>query len=250
MKKVDPQYLSSYPYYSRDGQDIYLNKYIFNGLKNGLFVDIGAYDGIESSNTLFFEETLEWKGICVEPISCIFDLLVQNRKCKCINKCASDHNGFSKFLHAKPSIRPPSRRDPSRTSNYEKMSGLIDSYPNDHKKILYKIIESYGGTVNIFDCQCIDINDVLSMLPSKEINLLSIDTEGSELSILKHINYFVYTIKVIVVEMIYNKNEILELLTSHGYYKVKELGFDWIFQKKVINNAISRIKRFTHKNNI
>ena len=112
------------------------------------------------------------------------------------------------------------------------MSGLIDSYPNYHKKILYKIIESYGRTVNIFDCQCIDINDVLSMLPSKEINLLSIDTEGSEFNILKHINYFIYTIKVIVVEMIYNKNEILELLTSHGYYKVKELGFDWIFQKK------------------
>ena len=35
-----------------------LNENIFKGKKNGIYVNLGAYDGVESSNTLFFEESL------------------------------------------------------------------------------------------------------------------------------------------------------------------------------------------------
>jgi FkbM family methyltransferase len=33
---------------------------------DGFFLDIGAYDGVSGSNTLFFEQ-VGWTGICVEP---------------------------------------------------------------------------------------------------------------------------------------------------------------------------------------
>lgn len=31
------------------------------------FVEIGAYDGLHGSNTLYFERNLGWRGVCVEP---------------------------------------------------------------------------------------------------------------------------------------------------------------------------------------
>lgn len=118
-KEVDPQYLSLYPYYGRHGQDKYLHEKIFGDLKKGRFLDIGAYDGIESSNTLFFEETLGWTGICVEPLPHIFQKLVKNRKGPCINKCALDSNKTGHFQHVLPF---PKKKEvfSERTPNIEK----------------------------------------------------------------------------------------------------------------------------------
>lgn len=230
-KNVNPQYLSFYPYYARSGQDKYLNENIFKNKKGGIYVDIGAYDGVESSNTLFFEESCNWNGICVEPLIDAFEKLKENRNCICINKCAASYNGTSKFMHVSPSICPPSPREKGRTSNYEKMSGLIDYYTSEHLEIINKIINTYGGTKDIFKCECMDINDILQTLNSKQIDLLSIDTEGSELGILKHIDFSKYQVNVIIVEVLYNKSEFLTFMNSVGYSKIKEVGYDWIFKK-------------------
>lgn len=230
-KNVDPQYLSFYPYYARSGQDKYLNEKIFLNMKNGIYVDLGAYDGIESSNTLFFEETLEWKGICVEPLPEAFEKLKDNRNCICINKCAAYYNGESKFMHVNPAVCPPSHSEKGRTSNYEKMSGLVDYYSEDHIKIIDNIIDQYGGEKNTFSVECMDINDILSILNTNKIDLLSVDTEGSELSILKHIDFSKFNIDVIVVEVLYHNNELLDYMRGVGYHKLEEVGYDWIFKK-------------------
>lgn len=230
-KNVNPQYLVSYPYYARSGQDKYLDQNIFKGKTNGVYVDIGAYDGVKSSNTLFFEESRGWTGICVEPLPNAFRNLEKNRKCICVNKCASDCNKTSKFMHVNPSICPPSPREKGRTSNYEKMSGLIDYYSPEHLEIINNIINTYGGSKNILECECVDINKILEILKKPKIDLLSIDTEGSELNILKHINFLKYNINVIVVEVLYSKSEILEYMNNIGYKKIEEVGYDWIFKK-------------------
>ena len=66
-------------FYSQDRQDYNLEKYVFKGYKNGIFVDVGAYDGKDINNTLFFEETHNWTGINIEPIPEKFKLLEINR---------------------------------------------------------------------------------------------------------------------------------------------------------------------------
>lgn len=35
-----------------------LNKFFFKGKQNGFFIDVGANDGVNQSNTLFFEKNL------------------------------------------------------------------------------------------------------------------------------------------------------------------------------------------------
>ena len=60
---------------SQDHQDRILETHIFKGYKNGVYVDVGAHDGISINNTLYFEKTNNWNGINIEPIKKIFDKL-------------------------------------------------------------------------------------------------------------------------------------------------------------------------------
>ena len=56
--------------------------------KNGVFIEVGAHDGLSQSNTMLLEEFYNWKGILVEPSSNIFKRLCNNRpKSYCFN-CA------------------------------------------------------------------------------------------------------------------------------------------------------------------
>jgi hypothetical protein len=87
-------------YYSQSQQDKFLYEKFFKDKKDGVFVEIGAYNGIVYSNTKFFEE-LGWSGICIEPIEDVFKELKKNRKAICIQGCISNKKGKSKFLRVK-----------------------------------------------------------------------------------------------------------------------------------------------------
>ena len=85
-------------FYSQNGQDhIIYNNFFVSKKDKGVFIEIGADNGIDNSNTLFFEESLGWEGICIEPRPKAFAKLTENRNCLC--KCAaiSNKNGVSSF---------------------------------------------------------------------------------------------------------------------------------------------------------
>lgn len=230
---VDPQYLAFLPYYSRHGQDRFLNEQFFHDRRQGCFVDLGAYDGIESSNTLFFEETLGWHGICVEPIPDAFAKLEANRRCLCLNTCAvgsTDGRKKADFLHVRPAVRPPSR-DPGRTSNFEKLSGLVGHLAHPQRDLIERILAEHGGEQEVFPVQCMGVNNILGYLPAGPIDLLSLDTEGSELDILAGIDFGRFDISFVCVEVGQAAAEIARFLHGVPFIKVAEVGYDWIYQK-------------------
>ena len=65
--------------------------------KNGFYLDIGAYDGIQTSNTFVLEKDLNWSGICVEANSEVFNTLSLNRKSKNLNLAVLDYKGYCSF---------------------------------------------------------------------------------------------------------------------------------------------------------
>lgn len=80
-------------YYSQFGEDKIIVETILPLVRARsdqlTFIDIGAWDGVESSNTFYFEQ-LGWKGICVEPVRSAYLQCLKNRKCVCLNlACAS-----------------------------------------------------------------------------------------------------------------------------------------------------------------
>ena len=63
-KKQKTQQVHDLGYKSQFGQDKFLNENIFKNKRNGVFIDIGAHDGITYSNSYVFEKQLDWTGIC------------------------------------------------------------------------------------------------------------------------------------------------------------------------------------------
>jgi hypothetical protein len=66
-------------YYSQCSEDKFLNDNFFKNKKTGTYIELGAVDGIFQSNTKFFEDTLGWTGILIEPEPDKFKELTQNR---------------------------------------------------------------------------------------------------------------------------------------------------------------------------
>ena len=79
---------------SKEPFDLKLNSEIFKEKENGFFIELGAYDGILSSNTAFFEKYKKWKGFLIEPLKDKYQECVKNRPFSvCINETCSDVEG-------------------------------------------------------------------------------------------------------------------------------------------------------------
>lgn len=157
-------------YYSQCGQDQYVNEQIFKNLQGGVFVDIGAHNGITFSNTYFFEKERGWKGICIEPIPARFAELKACRDCLCIEGCISDINGISQLLMVS-----------SNRVDTEMLSGLLHKYEPKHLERVKREVSIYGNTYETIDVQCYILNDLLEQNGIIHVNYLSIDTEGGNL---------------------------------------------------------------------
>lgn len=201
--------------YSKLSQLLEIN--FFKDKKDGFFIEVGAHDGLGGSCTKRFEDS-GWRGICIEPNPEIFETLRKNRAALCINCGISTKNTKSKFL--KISGTGPSC-----------LSGLISQYDPRHVKRIHNELAQDGGTTEIIDVDCRRLDDVVGEHRISRIDLLSIDTEGGELEILKTINYHRLFIDVIVVENNYKESKLPGFLISKGYCFVLRSGPDEIFKK-------------------
>lgn len=76
-------------YHSQAWQDEFVAN-LLGFKKNGHFVDIGSTDGINQSNSYFFESELGWQGVCVERGIGYTEHYQKNRSCVFLNKDALD----------------------------------------------------------------------------------------------------------------------------------------------------------------
>ncbi len=202
-------------YKSQCGQDQFVNEHFFNNKAGGIFLDIGAHDGQSGSNTFFFEKELNWSGICFEPLPHLFKKLKECRDCICINACVSAQEGMLPFLHI--------------DSCDEMLSGLCGTYDQRALSAVMGDIDAYGGSCKILQLPSVTLNMILDQFGITHIDFLSLDTEGSELEILKSIDFSRFTFDVITVENNYNENHIQEFLTNCGYRFVTHLVVDDVY---------------------
>jgi hypothetical protein len=75
-------------FYSDCKQDAFA-AHILNFLKNGTYLDIGGCHSIYSNNSFFFDNILDWRGICIEINSLYNDTYNSRKNCKYLNADAT-----------------------------------------------------------------------------------------------------------------------------------------------------------------
>ena len=205
-------------FYSQYNQDKFIYENFFMGKENGVFIDIGACDGVDLSNTLFFEKNFNWTGVCIEPLEYYFNNLNENRGCICINGCITDFNGDGKFLEIEGPVRM--------------LSGLVNSLSNHWLEIIDYNIEKNGGVKKEIDVKCYLLNDILEKNNFYNIDLCSIDTEGNEYNIIKTIDFNRFNIDVFIIENNNNTEFTKNHMENNGYYLVTKIMNDEIYKKK------------------
>jgi len=193
-------------YYSQCGQDSFLDKNVFRGFKNGVFVDAGAHDGVTINNTIFFESIHNWSGINIEPIKSVYDKLVLNRpSCININCAVSDSDGNSEFII---------------NSGYtEMLSGLKSTYDTRHCQRLSNEIKQMGGTTQTISVETKRLESIFDIHNIKHVHYLSIDVEGAEFNVIKSIDFTKVFIDVIGFENNFDDSSvpIIKYLETKGY---------------------------------
>ncbi len=199
-----------FSYLSQFGQDKYVHEHFFQNKRNGVFVDVGAHDGIAINNTYFLEKELGWTGICIEPNPTVFENLKKNRSCLCIQACAAEKAGTVQFIQAK--------------GYTEMLSGMVHTFDPRHLVRLKREITQHGGSYAIIDVPAINLNTILKEHGLAHVDFLSIDVEGGEFEILKTIDFRTIHISVITIENNYNDNRQRQFLNSKGFQLVAILG--------------------------
>ena len=168
---------------SQFGEDMYIyNNFINIHSPDGTFIELGAMDGYSYSNTFFFENTLGFKGVLIEPTT-QYNTLVQNRpNCKCINVAINYDNKDTLFI------------------GNGACGGLESTMDIKHRNRFHSNITS-GYYV-----KCSPLSDIINDCNLKYIDLLSIDVEGAELIVLETIDFSI-PIYVIVIELDKNNEE-------------------------------------------
>lgn len=183
-------------------QDVYVVN-LFRQKRNGFFLDFGAFDGLQYSNTYVLEKDFGWKGICVEPLPKEFEKLTACRTSYCCNKAL-----------------------------YNKSGETLEFVVSD---MLSGIKESIDYHVHVKESEIIQVNTItptdllIAAEAPNEIDYMSLDTEGSELTILEAFDFDRYTVKFINVEHNYQeprRTTMRNLLESKGFIYSGSVAFD------------------------
>ena len=178
--------------------------------RGGFFVEFGAADGVLLSNSYLLEKEFGWSGLCAEPNPKMFAQLQRNRGCVVSNACIAGVSGREvDFVFA----------------------GVFGGMAEYSSADLHGERRSHYATAGeVGRVSTVSLDDFLKDHHApRDIDYLSIDTEGSELEILEHFSFERWNIRLITVE--HNntpqKQLIFELLRSHGYNRIERDWEDW-----------------------
>jgi len=166
--------------------------------RNGYFVEFGAADGVNLSNTCLLERAFGWRGILAEPNPAWHAALQQNRKAaidlRCVFGTSGEHLAFA-------------------ATRYPELATIVGYESNDGHR---QARENY----TVVEVETVALNDLLAQHGAPhEIDYISIDTEGSELDILQPFDFKRWNVTLFSVEHNGTRLEqsLDRLMHGHGY---------------------------------
>lgn len=199
---------------SQVGQDRWLHDNVFKGQRHGVFVDVGAH-GEEGSNTWFFEKALGWTGLCIEANPACIPILNATRKGVVLNCAVLDEPGERPFLQI--------------TGTNVQLSGLVDHYSPAWASMLEQQRQQQQNRQAVINVKCRRLQDILDEHAIRRVDYLSIDTEGSEMAVLRSVEWGRMDIRALTVEDNHATGEAARFLSQHGYVQVHRIYPDSFF---------------------
>jgi FkbM family methyltransferase len=184
-------------FYSQCGEDKIIFEKYFKDKRNGIFLELGAMDGVIYSNTKFFEDALDWTGVLIEPHPDMFKDLQTNRpNSKCYNYAVSSHVGIVNMI-----INP-----------YVPAVSTIDYTAND------SFLKNWHLNSYKINVRSTPLSDILHHAGVTHIDFFSLDVEGHEYDVLQSMDWSI-PVGVILVETlgIGGDDDVRKILTEKGY---------------------------------
>ncbi len=206
-------------FYSQNGEDFLLWN-LFNQRPNGFYIDIGAFDGIYLSNSCFFDRQ-GWDGVCVEAHPRYFELCHTNRpRAHCLHRaCTGSTSQETVIFHAEElGLFSGILTEPEKAveSRYARRNMKFSGYQTTEV-----------GTVSL--------NEIVDQFtsPGAAIDFISIDTEGTEIEILKDFDFSKRAVQVFIVEANDDSSArgLIQLMQSKGYTLARILQRNLFFAK-------------------
>tara|TARA_B100000900_G_C20435171_1_gene656667 strand:+ start:25 stop:849 length:825 start_codon:yes stop_codon:yes gene_type:complete len=189
------------------------------------FLEFGATDGLELSNSHMLENSFNWKGVLSEPSLQWHEALKKNRKnTKIITKCIWSETGKDLDFYM------------SDDGVYSTLNNYVDS-DKDSMPENTKLRKKSGKIIKV---NTISLNDLIKdYFDNKSPSYISIDTEGSEYVILKSLDFENYRPKVFTVEHNFSELEskIDDLMKLNSYERIFSdlTAFDaWYVSKETL----------------
>ena len=202
-------------YHGSDGQDAFVHRHFFPARTGGVFLDIGAYDGVTWSNTLFFERDLGWTGLCVEASPTRFAALVRNRPGRNLNIALADREGTAEFLDI---VDGPAM-----------MGGLCETFAPEQRAFVETLIHEK----RLISVPVRRLDGVLAEHGITHVDYCSIDTEGAEREIVQSIDFTRVTIDVFSLENTRADPDLRAFMAALGYdFVCRFFGGDEIYARR------------------
>ena len=228
-------------FYSQQGEDIYIyNNFINKFCSDGIFVELGAMNGLIYSNTKYFEDNLGMTGVLIEPTAQYNELIKNRPNCKCYNLAVNYTKDKVKFL-----------------GDYA-TAGLVDTMNDTFRKGWHQNSIEY-------EVDGEPISEILNKSNIEYIDLITIDVEGGEEVVLKTFDFKI-PIYVVCIELdehnpekdercrailiengfTFNKRFLINEFWINNNYFRKDLLYDTAIEKKTFKDSIFEIGHFPY----
>lgn len=188
--------------YSQEGEDMILNR-IFEGKRQGFYVDVGAHHPRRFSNTFLFYRR-GWSGINIEPNPDVIRIFNSERPRDINLQCGVAESGAVLKYHyfSDPALN---------TFDLEVVKSRLANTP-------YKLVKAEDVVITRLD-------DILKkhLPPETDIDFLSIDVEGFDLSVLKSNDWNLFRPACVLAEVLNStleqaiNSDIAQFMRSNGY---------------------------------
>ncbi len=203
---------------SLNGLDDKLARYL--DFRGGFFIEAGANDGYNQSNTYYLENSMGWSGVLIEGIPDLAEMCRKNR-------------ARSKVVHG--ALVADQDATPTVKMRYANLMSVVDGSLGDatdeHVQLgleVQKLTESYE-----VDVPARTLTSILDeVAPDRRIDFFSLDVEGYETEVLKGLDLGKHTPALILIETW--KLEDVTALLGERYEMIEQLSVhDYLFKAKI-----------------